>query len=232
MRKLFSYHRTFQNPKFLPVAYNFCLTLTCDRRGLHGLHWRLLLLHPWFQYRDQMWSWILNIWPVQNIASAHRLSLVNNYVRFLRNPSRCSRVTERKGNKSYGLWPLSMTLTLNPAIRNFVLHVVSVWLTFVSGFFDILQGLQELQSGREIANGQTDGHRGDNILRPLRRIIIRVTTLCCFYIFRTLWEWTVNTEYSYYNIILFLKVFESFQGIFSAIGFSAHLYKTKTGLAD
>jgi len=28
----------------------------------------------------------------------------------------------------------------------------------VSGFFEILQGLQELQSGREIANGQTDGH--------------------------------------------------------------------------
>ena len=27
---------------------------------------------------------------------------------------------------------------------------------------------QELQSGREIANGQTDGHRGDNIIRPLR----------------------------------------------------------------
>jgi len=35
-------------------------------------------------------------------------------------------------------------------------HVASVWLTFVSGFFDILQGLQELKSRREIANGQTD----------------------------------------------------------------------------
>ena len=107
---------------------------------------------------------------IRNIASARRLSLVNICVRFLRNPSRASRVTERKGKKviwsltpkydldiesshpdhcfcissqsgkhlcqvssksfkgfksyrgegkkSYGLWPLSMTLTLNPAIRN------------------------------------------------------------------------------------------------------------------
>jgi len=31
-----------------------------------------------------------------------------------------------------------------------------MWLTFVSGFFKILQGVQELQSGREIANVQTD----------------------------------------------------------------------------
>ena len=38
----------------------------------------------------------------------------------------------------------------------------------MSGFFEILKGVQELQSGREIANGQTDGHRGDNIIRPLR----------------------------------------------------------------
>ena len=42
----------------------------------------------------------------------------------------------------------------------------------MSGFFEILQGLQELQSGREIAYGQTDGHRGANIIRPIRRIII------------------------------------------------------------
>ena len=38
----------------------------------------------------------------------------------------------------------------------------------MSGFFEILQGLQELQIGREIANRQTDGHRGDNIIRTLR----------------------------------------------------------------
>ena len=31
-----------------------------------------------------------------------------------------------------------------------------MWLTFVSGFFEILQGVQELKSGREIANGQMD----------------------------------------------------------------------------
>jgi len=42
-----------------------------------------------------------------------------------------------------------------------LLHVLSVWLTFVSGFFEILQ---ELQSGREIANG----HRDDNLICPLR----------------------------------------------------------------
>ena len=53
---------------------------------------------------------------IQNIASAHHLSLVNICVRFLRNPSRGSRVTERKRKKSYDLWPLSMTL--NPVIRN------------------------------------------------------------------------------------------------------------------
>jgi len=35
---------------------------------------------------------------IQNIASAHRLSLVNICVMFLRNPSKGSRVTERKGN--------------------------------------------------------------------------------------------------------------------------------------
>jgi len=35
---------------------------------------------------------------IRNIASAHRLSLVNICVRFLRNPSMGSRVTERKGN--------------------------------------------------------------------------------------------------------------------------------------
>jgi len=34
---------------------------------------------------------------IRNIASAHRLSLVNICVRFLRNPSRGPRVTERKG---------------------------------------------------------------------------------------------------------------------------------------
>jgi hypothetical protein len=32
-----------------------------------------------------------------------------------------------------------------------LLHVISMWLTFVSGFFEILQGVQELQSRREIA---------------------------------------------------------------------------------
>ena len=42
---------------------------------------------------------------IQNIASAHRLSLVNICVRFLRNPSRGSRVTERKGKKV--IWPLT-----------------------------------------------------------------------------------------------------------------------------
>ena len=51
---------------------------------------------------------------IRNIASACRLNVVNICVRFLRNPSR---VTERKRKKSYGLWPLSMTLTLNTAIR-------------------------------------------------------------------------------------------------------------------
>ena len=55
---------------------------------------------------------------IHNIASAHCLSLVNICVRFLRNPSRGSRVTERKGKKAYGLSPLSMTLTLNQAILN------------------------------------------------------------------------------------------------------------------
>jgi len=35
---------------------------------------------------------------IQNIASANRLSVVNICVRFLWNPSRGSRVTERKGN--------------------------------------------------------------------------------------------------------------------------------------
>jgi len=29
------------------------------------------------------------------------------------------------------------------------MHVVSVWLTFVSGFFEILSGVQELQSEKE-----------------------------------------------------------------------------------
>jgi len=29
------------------------------------------------------------------------------------------------------------------------MHVVSVWLTFVSGFFEILQEVQELQSEKE-----------------------------------------------------------------------------------
>jgi len=32
------------------------------------------------------------------------------------------------------------------------MHVVSVWLTFVSGFFEIIKGVQELQSGREKSN--------------------------------------------------------------------------------
>ena len=42
---------------------------------------------------------------IRNIASAHCLSLVNICVRFLRNPSRGSRVTEGKGKK--GIWPLT-----------------------------------------------------------------------------------------------------------------------------
>jgi len=41
---------------------------------------------------------------IRNIAYARRLSLVNICVRFLRNPSRGSRVTERKGKK--GIWLL------------------------------------------------------------------------------------------------------------------------------
>jgi len=36
---------------------------------------------------------------IQNIASAHRLSLVNICVRFLQNPSMASRVTHQKGKK-------------------------------------------------------------------------------------------------------------------------------------
>ena len=42
---------------------------------------------------------------IQNIASAHRLNLVNICVRFLRNPSRGSRVKEQKGKKV--IWPLT-----------------------------------------------------------------------------------------------------------------------------
>ena len=45
-----------------------------------------------------------------------------------------------------------MTLTLNPAIQTLLKHIVSVWLKFLSGFFEILQGLQELQIGREKSN--------------------------------------------------------------------------------
>ena len=42
---------------------------------------------------------------IRNIASAYRLSLVNICVRFLRNPSRGSTVTERKDKKV--IWPLT-----------------------------------------------------------------------------------------------------------------------------
>ena len=65
-------------------------------------------------------------------------------------------------------------LTLKPAIRNIAsarrLSLVNICVRF----FEILQGVQELQSGREIVNGQTDGqtdgHRGDNIIRPFGHI--------------------------------------------------------------
>ena len=42
---------------------------------------------------------------IQNMASACRLNVVNICVRFLRNLSRGSRVTERKGKKV--IWPLT-----------------------------------------------------------------------------------------------------------------------------
>ena len=49
-----------------------------------------------------------------------------------------------------------MTLTLNPAIQNIAsarrLSVVNICVKFLQ----ILQGLEELQGGRKIANGQTD----------------------------------------------------------------------------
>jgi hypothetical protein len=142
---------------------------------------------------------------------AHHLNVVNIYVRCLRNPSRGSRVTERKGNTvirpltpksdldlevshpEHGFCTssqcgkhLCQVFLRNPSRGSrvtdgkgnkvtWLLHVVSMWLKFVSGFFEILQGVQELQSGREIANNRwtdrgIDGHRGYNIIHPLGRI--------------------------------------------------------------
>ena len=95
---------------------------------------------------------------IRNIASAHRLGLVNICVRFLRNLSRGSRVTEQKGNKV--IWRLSMTFTLKPAIRNIAaarrLSLVNICVRFLR-----VEVVQELQSGREM-DGRTDRLRAYN----------------------------------------------------------------------
>ena len=61
-----------------------------------------------------------------------------------------------KGFKSYRAEGENINMTLNPAIQNIAsarrLSVVNICVKFLQ----ILQGLEELQGGREIANGQTD----------------------------------------------------------------------------
>ena len=63
---------------------------------------------------------------IRNIASACRLNVVNICVRFLRNPSKCSRVTEPKGQ---------MDRQMDPAIRNFAsarrLSLVNICVRFL-----------------------------------------------------------------------------------------------------
>ena len=63
------------------------------------LHFDIVIIFVMTSFSILIYGQSMTLNPaIQNIATAHRLRLVNICVRFLRNTSRALRVTERKGN--------------------------------------------------------------------------------------------------------------------------------------